>query len=432
MVQIASNFNCLEVPCRSHVPCTGNLVEGYAKDSTQGPAASFGVPAASLFRAHFPFSAAGTDSCTWGQTAERQIELLSDVRDFFGTCVNGKVTLTGGERALSSDAVADVSSAIRVGVHTDAQVVFGRSKHAAGQVCLLPAPWAFVDQVLAASVNWGDAGLCPSHAHLERLTRAALRASYDGAYLAAISRKRQVLLLTLVGAGVFGNPKGMVLEELAAAHARWADHPASSLREVRLCLFEKEVDVAADVGATLQRLLQADGKASSVKWASEAVNSSLVEEKHLVSNFLHQVAQATGRTCFGPRHTAHATQMGAVDTLICWDQLKMNRLVLHHPSSGEERTIYGTPEEEQGEALPHDAETGVRFDVVEDQAFADWARESCAQHGTKFVLVSDRSHEGRQFCMGFAGVGALLRYPVDFDCCDGSDDLVSDSDDDFA
>merc|ERR1719221_1348848 len=212
MVQLASNFNCLEVPCRSHVPCTGNLVEGYAKDSTQGPAASFGVPAASLFRAHFPFSAAGIDSCTWGQTAERQIELLSDVRDFFGTCVNGKVTFTGRERALSSDVVADVSSAIRVGVHTDAQVIFGRSKRAAGQVCLLPEPWALVDQVLVASVNWNDAGLHPSREQLERLTRAALRSSYDGAYLAAISRERQVLMLTLVGAGVFGNPKGLVLE----------------------------------------------------------------------------------------------------------------------------------------------------------------------------------------------------------------------------
>jgi len=124
--------------------------------------------------------------------------------------------------------------------------------------------------------------------------------------------------------------------------------------------------------------------------------------------------------------------MGAVDTLICWDQLKMNRLVLRHPCSGEERTTYVTPEERQDKALLHDAETGVKFDVVEDQAFADWARERCVQHGTKFALVSDRSHEGRQFCRAFTGIGGLLRHPVDFDCSEGSDGLASDSDDDFA
>ena len=55
LVQVASNFNALEVPSRGVPPDYGGLVTGYATDSTQGPAASFGVPAASLLRAHFPF-----------------------------------------------------------------------------------------------------------------------------------------------------------------------------------------------------------------------------------------------------------------------------------------------------------------------------------------------------------------------------------------
>ena len=43
--------------------------------------------------------------------------------------------------------------------------------------------------------------------------------------------------LTLIGGGVFSNPQEMILEELAKAHAEYAQHPASQLREVRLCLY---------------------------------------------------------------------------------------------------------------------------------------------------------------------------------------------------
>ena len=43
--------------------------------------------------------------------------------------------------------------------------------------------------------------------------------------------------MTLIGGGAFSNPQEMILEELAKAHAEYAQHPASQLREVRLCLY---------------------------------------------------------------------------------------------------------------------------------------------------------------------------------------------------
>merc|ERR1712190_492029 len=88
--------------------------------------------------------------------------------------------------------------------------------------------------------NWSSPGVKPPQEQLEALTRAALRAAYEGAYFAAIIRRRRLLLLTLVGGGSFCNPEDMILEELAAAHARWASHPASALEEVRLCLYPKD------------------------------------------------------------------------------------------------------------------------------------------------------------------------------------------------
>jgi len=238
MVQIASNFNCLEVASRAAHPDYGGLVDGYAADATQGPAASFGVPAASLLRAHYAFYDPEAPPATWGQTTVKQVELLEHVRPYFGTCVNGKVTLDGSQRPVTHENIDEVVQQIQVGIHADAQVVFGRGSRGKLEVNA-PEPFPFVDQVLTASVNWYSPGEKPSQRDLENLTRAALRAAYDGTYLAALLRGRRRLFLTLVGGGSFSNPEQMILEEMAAAHARWAAHPASQLQEVTLCLYPR-------------------------------------------------------------------------------------------------------------------------------------------------------------------------------------------------
>ena len=262
LVQVASNFNALEVPSRGVPPDYGGLVTGYATDSTQGPAASFGVPAASLLRAHFPFFDGAAPASSWGQTAERQVELLGELREEYGRCVNGKATLRRGDGAPGEDAaaaVAALSGRIRVGWHVDAEVVFDRGP-SRGTLALLPeGERPLVDQVLSAAVNLNDPLNAPrSDAEREttrRLVAAALSAAYEGAYLAAALRGNRLLLLTLVGGGVFGNDEAAILDAIAEAHARWA--PRSSLREVRLCLYQR--DAAAAVDAELRRRLEARG-----------------------------------------------------------------------------------------------------------------------------------------------------------------------------
>lgn len=257
MVQIASNFNCLENPSRGCLPDYGGLVENYCVDATQGPAASFGVPAASLLRAHYAFHDPSKPPEEWGQTAKQQVELSGSVAKYFGKCVNGKVTLTGEEEALSPSQIGEVAEQIKVGIHRDAQVIFGRGSSEI-YMAMLEEPYPLVDQVISASVNWRSPGARPAQEQLLSLTRAALRAAYEGAYLAAIERGRHLLLLTLIGGGAFGNPQEMILEELAAAHARFASHPKSELREVRLCLFV--AGTAKPMEAKLYDLLESLGR----------------------------------------------------------------------------------------------------------------------------------------------------------------------------
>lgn len=200
MVQIASNFNCLENPSRGCLPDYGNLVEKYCIDATQGPAASFGVPAASLLRAHYAFYDASKPPTSWGQSKSQQVDLLQNVRAYFGTCVNGKATLTGEEELLPTEKMDETAGRIQVGIHSDAEVVFGRTPFRDRIQILDERP--LVDQVLSASMNWNSPGVMPSEEKLLQLTRAALRAAYRGAYLAAISRGRHLLcfldLLTII------------------------------------------------------------------------------------------------------------------------------------------------------------------------------------------------------------------------------------------
>jgi len=245
MVQIASNFHCLENGSPSTPADCGRLVSGYALDSTQGPAASFGVPAASLVRAHYAFREAGKTPDLWGQTCERQVNLIENIctppDKYCGDCQNGKARLLGEEQPVTPDLVDHVAGKVKIGLHSDAQVVFCR-----GSTCLRVArvdPPPFVDQVCTATLCYGFANRLhdPPKQQLECLTRALLRAAYEGTYLAAIKRQRKVLLLTLIGGASFRNPHDVILSELKRAHDKYAEHPASQLEEVQLVLYERGV-----------------------------------------------------------------------------------------------------------------------------------------------------------------------------------------------
>lgn len=428
MVQVASNFNCLEVGSRSHFPCSGDLIEGYAMDVTQGPAASFGVPAACFLRTHYLFQDVATDPTTWGQTADKQLELLCNARRSFGTCVNGKVSLTGAEMPVDHDAIVDLSDTIRVGVHADAQVVFGRSAKQPRAMFLLPEPLPVVDQVLVAAVNWNSPGERPEPAQLERLTRAALRAAYHGAYLAAISRKRRLLLLTLVGGGVFRNPIHMILEELANAHDCWADHPASALDEVRLCIHDNNVSGIAKIRSELQTLMGAKSKLSVVQWGATNADLRNLDERCLLQKFLKEVADDTKMVCFGIQHTIQALEKHALQTVIVWENLHLARFRVNNLRTGVESACFVVPTEWINEHTFKDPHTGDLLEVLEKQLVVDWLVAACKTFEVELKLVQDKCTEGRQFCKAFCGIGGFLKCFMHFEEPQAED---YDSDDDF-
>jgi peptide chain release factor subunit 1 len=175
-----------------------------------------------------------------------------------------------------------------------------------------------------------------------------------------------------------------------------------------------------------------NGFNQAVAMSSETLsNVKFIKEKKLITKFLEEVSQDTGKYCFGIKDTMQGLDMGAVETLIVWEELSIKRIEIKNPHSGTTNVEFVTPEEEKNDKLYRCQETGVELDVVSNVLFVEWIVETYKNYGTKLEFVTDRSQEGNQFCKGFGGIGGLMRYKVEFEMFDEPEVGGDDSDDDF-
>ncbi|AFM98251.1 eukaryotic peptide chain release factor subunit 1 [Encephalitozoon hellem ATCC 50504] len=114
----------------------------------------------------------------------------------------------------------------------------------------------------------------------------------------------------------------------------------------------------------------------------------LSKEKKVLQKFFNEINTESGRFCFTMKETMQCLEMGAVDTLIVYENLP---------------------------------------DVRDEELFVDWIAENYKNFGCALVFVSDKSAEGTQFIEGFGGIGGILRYRVDMeDQMDGDYSSVDD------
>lgn len=116
----------------------------------------------------------------------------------------------------------------------------------------------------------------------------------------------------------------------------------------------------------------------AIQLASESLgNVRYVKEKKLILQFFTEIDIDSGKICFTIADVVQALELGAVDTLIVWEQSP---------------EIFG-----------------------DDVLFVEWVAEHYKEFGAKLEFVTDCSQEAHQFVKGFGGIGALLRWKVDFD-----------------
>ncbi|KAG5475407.1 hypothetical protein LSCM1_03521 [Leishmania martiniquensis] len=169
----------------------------------------------------------------------------------------------------------------------------------------------------------------------------------------------------------------------------------------------KVVDVAhpGDVGLNQAIDLSADAL-SGVK---------LVQEKKLLQTFFDQIAMDTQQYCFGVNDTMRCLEAGAVETLICFEDLEVNRYVIVKSRGAEDEAteIHLLTEAEANKKNIHAQEAGKTQNEIESENFVDWLAQNYQKFGCTLELISDRSQEGTQLVRGFGGIGGILRYKMD-------------------
>merc|ERR1712139_393740 len=93
----------------------------------------------------------------------------------------------------------------------------------------------------------------------------------------------------------------------------------------------------------------------AIELASETLkNVKFIQEKKLITKFLDEIAQDTGKYCFGIKETIQGLEMGAVESLICWENLDILRVQIRNPHTDVEHTHYLTPEQAKDPKLYRD------------------------------------------------------------------------------
>jgi hypothetical protein len=208
LFQVASQFNMLEMVGPSVTPEQG--VTRYQCDPTQGPACAIAAGAATIYRNYFvPVGAAQ------GQTAKRQLDGLADIGATLGEALNVPVESLWQMRngyALAERSGLDLivrylgtldarqTDALRgrlsIGLHRDVEAT-----EAEGGERIL------VSQAFCSALPVAYSGIASRH--WERFAVLILEAAYEATMWAAVLNAQRgasnVVFLTFLGGGAFGN-----------------------------------------------------------------------------------------------------------------------------------------------------------------------------------------------------------------------------------
>jgi peptide chain release factor subunit 1 len=157
------------------------------------------------------------------------------------------------------------------------------------------------------------------------------------------------------------------------------------------------------------------GFAQAIDMSADTLsNVKLLKEKKLLQKYMEEISQDTGKYCFMVEDTLKALDLGAVEDLIIWDNLEVNRYVLRNQSTSEETVIHLLPDQERNDEHFRDVETGTELETIEKEPLVEWMANNYKSFGCNLEFVTDRSGEGTQFVKGFGGIGGILRWKVDF------------------
>lgn len=159
-----------------------------------------------------------------------------------------------------------------------------------------------------------------------------------------------------------------------------------------------------------------NGFNQAIELASETLsNVKFVQEKKLIGKYFEEISQDTGRVCYGIDDTLKALELGAAEVLIVYENLDITTWAMKTAAGAEVAVHTLNGGQEENRELFVDKETGTEMELSDQMPFLEWLAEHYKDFGATLEFVSDRSSEGNQFVKGFGGIGAILRYKVNFE-----------------
>lgn len=144
-------------------------------------------------------------------------------------------------------------------------------------------------------------------------------------------------------------------------------------------------------------------------------NVKFVEEKNLVNKYFEEIDLDTGMIVFGVEDTLRSLEIGAVDLVMCWENLEINRYEVRNPKT-DEIIIYNlNKDQEKDPKYFKDEASGMDYDILKTIPLSEWLCENYQNFGSRLEFISDKSPEGYQFVNGFGGIGGFLRFKIEMD-----------------
>eukprot|EP00250_Pteridium_aquilinum_P034635 c7855_g1_i1 orf=285-1598(+) len=157
-----------------------------------------------------------------------------------------------------------------------------------------------------------------------------------------------------------------------------------------------------------------NGFSQAIELSAEVLaNVKFIQEKRLIGKYFEEISQDTGKYVFGIDDTLKALEMGAVETLIVWENLEVNRYILKNAVTGEILIKHLNKEQEADQSQFRDQATAAELEVQEKSSLLEWFANEYKRFGCTLEFVTNKSQEGSQFCRGFGGIGGILRYQLD-------------------
>ncbi len=222
LFQSASQFNLLEMISPDVTPEEG--VGKYEADNTQGPACAMSCGAGTIYRNYFV-----EVNGQIGQTEHNQIDCLALIAKELGNenlklwtmkngyalfNENGLIKINGIISQFNENERERLKEKLKVGIQWNTEVTLSKARHCVSQIYCSALPVAYCQ---ADVFYW------------EQFARLILEATYEATLYTALlnmdKHNSNLVYLTLVGGGAFGNKENWILESIQKTIRKFKNTP---------------------------------------------------------------------------------------------------------------------------------------------------------------------------------------------------------------